>query len=308
MHKFIINSTVDMSVTQLFSEITPRSSIVEWARNNPTLPRVVGIDVGQSNLTLWFGAPSPGPKATTSSGIKFVYFGWVLIQCNATKTNKAACKLVTEGLANFTERVFALASDIVIEKQHKKNGRMRAIATAIKQWIRKDVPSGKRMRIVERQAMHKFANVVQLPCPMPREYSVRKSASFSVGEAQTRAWAGERWFLFLHAHRDSGDDLTDAALIAQDYMVAYYLITLIQTHKLRAVSNTLMARRNRNTWRKTKKRNRELLPRIERDDDDDDIGVEKILYDPRKRYREESESMSNEPIVSFLDLLDYQQK
>lgn len=306
-----------MSVIQSFSELVPRESIVQWARSNPTLPRVIGIDVGQSNLTVWFGAPHDTQKATKASEIKFMYFGWVLIQCTSTRTNKSACKLVLEGLANYTERVFALASDVVIEKQHKKNGRMRAIATAIKQWIRKKVPNGRRMRIVDRQALHKFANIVQLPCPMPREYSARKSASFNVGEAQTRAYAGERWFSFLHAHHTSGDDLTDAALIAQDYMIAHYLLTLVQTQKLREVNIVLMSRRNRNTWHKGKKRERQILLHAERDedssdnDDDCDDASAKLFqseYDPRKRYYNENEKISGESIVSFLDLLDYQQK
>lgn len=244
-----------MSIIQSSSELVDRDHLIAWATANPTVPRILGIDVGQANLAMWLGAPRSDPRIDSLAGVRFHYLGWVIVHCASTKTTASACALVRRALELYRRSLFAMASDIVIEKQHKKNPRMRAIATTIRQWIRDKVPHSRNMRVTERQAMHKFANIAAMPCPMPREYAQRKEASLRVVSTQVQQWAGERWWHFLESHRAaSGDDLSDAALIAQDYAVARYLLVLVGSHALQAVSRQLIDRRNRNTWRPHRRR------------------------------------------------------
>lgn len=238
-----------MSVVQSFSESLPAADIAAWAHANPTMPRVIGIDVGQDKLAVWFGAPNPDALATDAASMRFIYFAWVLCRCGATATNKQACDVVTRVLDSYAAVPFGMASDIVIEKQHKKNGRMRAIAATIKTWVRKTVKGGHRMRVVDWQPLGKFANIVQMPCPMPREYAARKAASERVVDAQVREWAGLRWFQFYQRNIECADDAADAALIAQDYAVTVYPMRVIATHALATVHQLLAQRRAQNTWR-----------------------------------------------------------
>jgi len=239
-----------MSVIQSFHELWPRERIREFAFANPALPRVIGVDVGQAKLALWFGAPAPDARAESAGSLRFTYFGWILIHCDSTTTNAQAIDIVTRALEHYAEHPFQYASDVVIEKQHKKNGRMKALASAIQRFFRQRVPNGARMRISQRQALFKFANITALPCPMPREYVDRKEAAFAAVAAQTRQWAGERWRRFLEMHAGSERDLSDAALIGQDYMIAHYLVHLVKTHRIAEVSGQLAVRRQRNTFHK----------------------------------------------------------
>lgn len=240
-----------MSVIQGFSEIESIDTVHELAFANPELPRVIGIDVGQRNLALWFGMPRPNERAQTLGGVRFRWLGWVIIHCSGTETTDGACKLVRRAIALYRDSLFALASTVVIEKQHKKNRRMRAIADEIVRWIRSEVPHGRRMQIVSREARHKFTTVPGMP-PMPTEYTARKSAALTVVERQTSEYAGERWWTFMRAHPASADDLADAALIAQDWMIAKWRVELFATNALESVSEVLRARRRRTvqTFRK----------------------------------------------------------
>lgn len=243
-----------MSVVQSFTERWTRDEITQWAHANPTVPRVIGIDVGQDKLTVWFGAPNPTARATAADQMRFVYMAWIVCRCSGTRTNAEACRLVTNALDPYHKHPFSLASDIVIEKQHKKNGRMKAIARAIHAWIRTRVPGSERMRVVDRQSMSKFANIAQLPCPMPREYKDRKGAAERVVGAQVQRWAGKRWYDFYHGHSSCADDLADAALIAQDYTIAVYPMSCIAPQSLATVHAVLASRRAKNTWRKKHKK------------------------------------------------------
>lgn len=267
-----------MSVVQNFSEQDSVDSIIEWAHANPTLPRLIGIDVGQQKLAVWFGAPRPGAKAETPGGARFVYFAWILISCSGTSTNAQACQLVLRGLNIYRKTIFALASDVVVEKQHKKNGRMRAISKAIVTWVKNEVPNGKYMRVIEREARHKFANVVGMPCPMPREYEARKQAALSCIRRQV-ARTGARWQTYLSNHADAGDDLSDAALIAQDYAIANYPLSLFATHSLESVSRVLAQRRSMNTWRANKKMGRFKTGQVHDNDSDGEIQIVKRRRD-----------------------------
>lgn len=239
-----------MAAIQRFATQWSEERVREWAYANPATPRVIGIDVGQDKLTVWFGAPQAQYKATRADNLRFCYFSWLLCRCPSTHTNAAACRLVTEALDVYRVHPFSLASDIVVEKQHKRNGRMRALAKAIRKWIRNRVPGSERMRVVERQALSKFANIVQMPCPMPRDYTARKQAAERVVAAQVRDWAGDQWFRFYNAHSTCADDLADAALIAQDYTLVVYPMEMIAASALRSVYRLLEQRRTRNTWRK----------------------------------------------------------
>lgn len=240
-----------MSVIQSFDELESREAVIALARANPHHPRILGIDVGQRNLAIWMGMPRVADeRAATLAGVRFHWLGWAIIHCSATQTAAEACRLVLRALDTYRRSMFALASDIVIEKQHKRNRRMRIIARAIRAWVLREVPHASSMRIVERQAMHKFANVAGMPCPMPRDYAQRKQASLNVVQRQTQQWAGQRWWTFLRTHLAAGDDLADAALIAQDWAVNRYLLVLVATSALDTVSQELLARRHRNTWRK----------------------------------------------------------
>lgn len=274
-----------MSVVQTFSVIEDRDSIIDLANAHPHCPRIIGIDVGQRNLALWMGMPyTDGPLAKKLSDVRFRWLGWVIVHCSPTKTTREACAIVVRALDTYKRSLFALASDIVIEKQHKKNGRMRAIAAAIRKWVRKEVPHAGRMRIVDRHARSKFATIFGMPCPMPRDYQKRKQASMNVVNEQTRRWAGDRWCKFLWDHLASGDDLSDAALIAQDYAIAKYLLLLVSTDALARVMDELNARRQRNTWHKTKQR-RPLMDTECSDDSEDDGPL--VARAPRKRVRAE---------------------
>ena len=270
-----------MSVIQGFSESWTSDEITQWAHANPTVPRVIGIDVGQDKLTVWLGAPNPSARATDVNQMRFVYMAWILCRCSGTRTNAEACRLVTNALEPYRRHPFSLASDIVIEKQHKKNGRMKAIARAIRTWIRTRVPGSERMRVVDRQAMSKFANIAQLPCPMPRDYKDRKDSAERAVAIQVQRWAGKRWYDFYHGHSACADDLADAALIAQDYTIAVYPMSCIAPQSLTAVHRVLADRRARNTWRKPKKRrsaSSHYQTEFDRDFDDfngdeDDVGT-----------------------------------
>ena len=249
MHNVVIESPPSMSVIQGFSESWTREEIRAWAFAHPTVPRVIGIDVGLDKLAIWFGAPDPDALATRADRLRFLYFSWVICRCGSATTNKEACARVVQALEAYHDCPFALASDVVIEKQHKKNGRMRAIAATIKTWVRKTVKGGHRMRVVDWQPLGKFANIVQMPCPMPREYAARKAASERVVDAQVREWAGLRWFQFYQRNIECADDAADAALIAQDYAVTVYPMQVIATHALATVHQLLAQRRAQNTWR-----------------------------------------------------------
>lgn len=257
-----------MSVVQGFNEVTPVATVAEWAHANPSLPRVIGIDVGQDKLTVWFGAPNPHHRSDTLRDARFHYFAWVLVRCSATRTNAEARVLVLRGLEAYRDSVFALASDVVIEKQHKLNGRMKSLAKAIGDWVRREVPNGGKMRIVEREARHKFASLPGLPCPMPQRYEARKQATLVHIGAQVRH-VGERWHRFLNTWIEAGDDLADAACIAQDWMVSKYPLTLFSTARLAAVQATLATRRRNNTWRNTR-RGKPATQHIANDESDDD--------------------------------------
>lgn len=241
-----------MSVVHTFSESMTAAEITAWAFAHPAVPRVIGIDVGQDKLAVWFGAPNPDALATDVASMRFVYFSWLLCRCSATATNKQACDLVVGVLSSFANTPFGLASDVVIEKQHKKNGRMKAIAAAIRKWVLSAVPNAAHMRVSSRQALSKFATIVQMPCPMPREYAVRKKASERVVDAQVRNWAGPRWFHFYQRHSTCADDLADAALIAQDYTITTYPTLVVAPSALASVYQIIARRKSRNTWRKTK--------------------------------------------------------
>lgn len=263
-----------MAEIQRFAAQWSEERVREWAFANPTAPRVIGIDVGQDKLTVWFGAPQTQHKATRADNLRFCYFSWLLCRCPSTRTNAEACRLVVAALDVYRVHPFSLASDIVIEKQHKRNGRMRALAKEIRAWIRRRVPGSQRMRIVERQALSKFANIVQMPCPMPREYTARKQAAERVVAAQVRNWAGDQWFRFYTAHPTCADDLADAALIAQDYTLAVYPMEMIADQALRSVLRLLSQRRARNTWRKKRTSIGKYRSEYERDYYDDDADAE----------------------------------
>lgn len=289
-----------MSVVQGFSESWTTAEVTAWAHAHPTVPRVIGIDVGQDKLTVWFGAPNPDARATAATNMRWIYFSWVLCRCSSTATNKQACDVVTRALDMYKNNPFALASDIVVEKQHKKNGRMKALAAAIRRWIRAEVPGAERMRVVERQSMSKFANVVQLPCPMPHEYKERKDAAERVIAGQVTQWAGKRWYDFYNGHPTCRDDLADAALIAQDYAIVVYPMAVISAEALEQVHRVLADRRARNTWRKKKRHTAVYETEFDRDfrDDDDDNEFQAtyapVEHQDRARRRLEDKAVTDD--------------
>jgi len=215
-----------------------------FAHHFPTLPRTLGVDVGQRNLALWLGAPHD-VKARSFEELRFVDLSWLLISCPATNTNAEACELVCAALRPYCESIFAYASDIIIEQQYKRNGRMKAIARALLRFFRANVPNSGAMTITMRQAAHKFATIPQLPCPMPREKKDRKQASVVATQHQLSLHGRERWCAFFRRHSEKADDISDARLIAQDWIVATYLPIMVASDALASVSTAIHTRKSR---------------------------------------------------------------
>lgn len=290
-----------MAIVQGFTEVTSIAAVAEWAHANPSLPRVVGIDVGQDKLAVWFGAPDPAHRSETLRDARFHYFAWVLVRCSATQTNREACVLVLRGLEPYRDSVFALASDVVIEKQHKLNGRMKSLAQAIRNWVRKEVPNGAKMRIVEREARHKFASLHGLPCPMPQKYEARKQATLAHIGGQVRH-VGERWHRFLNTWIEAGDDLADAACIAQDWMVSKYPLALFSKARFAAIQTTLATRRRNNTWRAVPRRRKMRNTRVHGEahyDDDEVAESDPDEHDERDAQQYKQKNSEHGPQYTF---------
>lgn len=240
-----------MSVVQSWSEQWTKDELVQFARDNPSVPRVLGIDPGQCRLGMALIAPDPRHKATIAHEMRFIMLGWVGVCCDWTATNAQASSVVLRALEPHRD-LMSYATQVVLERQHKKNGRMKSLATSIIRFVRKRVARGDRMTIMQRDARHKFANIVSLPCPMPREYDDRKDAVFAAVDMQLRQTGAIRWIRFLQTHDEMRRDLCDAVAIAQDAVIAQpgFLMILVRQDCLAVVSAQLMQRRQRNTWHK----------------------------------------------------------
>lgn len=240
-----------MSVIQSWSEQLPRDELLQFARANPQLPRVLGIDPGQCRLGMALLAPDPHHRATSARDVRFVMLGWVGVSCQWTATNAEGRRLVLRALEAHID-LMAFASQVVLERQHKRNGRMKALARAIIGFVRARVPRGSQMTVLQRDARHKFANLAALPCPMPRDYGDRKDAVVAAVDMQLRQTAGHRWMRFLQTHNEMRRDLCDAVAIAQDAVVAQprFLLEMVRRDKLGEVSAHLQQRRRQNTWRR----------------------------------------------------------
>jgi hypothetical protein len=203
------------------------STLEALVTEQPTVPRVLGVDVGQTHLALWLGTPS-GEHAARARSLADVHFdslAWMLAHCGLSTRNSTAqqaCDAVCATLRPYCARVFRFATHIVLELQHKRNPRMIAIARALRRFFAREVrplcAANRAPVIVYREARHKFYTVAQLPCPMPGEYAQRKQAARNAVRAQLARDTDGRWREFYAQHASNGSaDLSDARLIAQDY-------------------------------------------------------------------------------------------
>ncbi len=313
-----ISSLPLMSVCQSWNESWSADQIREFAYAHPELPRVLGIDPGQRKLALALLAPDPTHRATEPRDLRFVFMAWIGVQCAWTDTNAEGANVVLRALEPYIDVPLSYATHVVLERQHKRNGRMKALVTEIEKFIRRRVKRGNRMVIEQRDARHKFANIVGMPCPMPYDYDDRKEASCAVVDMQTRAWAGRRWHDFLAAHDDMCRDLCDAVLIAQDAVIAQrtFLLHMVRADRLAYVSQQLSARAQRNTWRRRRGGVREGLFHVQADDRrlalfagiqiDDDDDVDESAPDRSKRRRRETTSGSDLRGTSLIQIMSRQ--
>jgi hypothetical protein len=223
---FFYSLKMTNAITNCFSySAEDIASVSKLCRENHT-KLVLGIDVGIRNLALWMGcldvpAKSQAGYAKRLAHIRVYTVFWLHANCPKSDTLKPT-RQVQEVLKQYYDTALRYAHAVVIEKQHKRNGRMKHLARAIHTFF-----SERGHRLVRyRPAWEKFKRVCWLPTPMPAEKLQRKEAAESGGLAFL-AYMKKRGTLanaadvlnFVQSLRVQLHDIFDAFFTAVDYLL-----------------------------------------------------------------------------------------
>jgi hypothetical protein len=186
---------------------------------------VLSIDVGVRNLALWMGCvdmpdQSQCGYAASLEDVRFFTVFWMHASCpKLTKVTPTA--QITRVLEQHYDSALKHAHSVVIERQHKKNTKMKYFSRVISSFFRK---RGHRS-VCFRFAWKKFETVAWLPSPMPTKKCDRKrSAERATQEALEYAvrnnGPGARLALsFFNELRVQRHDVSDALLMGMDYLI-----------------------------------------------------------------------------------------
>ena len=152
--------------------------------------------------------------------VRFVTVLWLHASCPKTDKTKPSAQIKAV-LSAYYDCALRFATVIAIEKQHKWNGKMKNMATAIRSFFK----DRGHKRIFYRPAWEKFWRVVWLPTPMPKEKRDRKNAAeraindVLAYELERKSANAEHMRTFYDSLRIQRHDVCDAFLIGMDWLL-----------------------------------------------------------------------------------------